>query len=150
MSTVKKKSITDDQAHEYNDIVERSVLVSVALKELNYDVSDEYSAGSADGGRVVPYVYSVDFEGCDFSVIEGCAVLDIRWKLVVTKDERPMLRAEARYRVIYEGFEGKSEEMVALFAKKAAVFSAYPYFRAMIAQLGWASEVYLPILPVLK
>jgi hypothetical protein len=56
----------------------------------------------------------------------------------------------ATYLVGYAGIPGQPKAPVAAFVDQVGEFASYPYFRSFVSQLSWASNIPIPILPVIS
>jgi hypothetical protein len=80
----------------------------------------------------------------------GSLVGFFAWSVSVKKGNMKLLSAEATYYIGYTDVPDVEEEPALAFLARVGRIATYPYFRNYVAQMSWAAQAELPIMPVLR
>lgn len=129
----------------YNDVVASAKLVAIQLAKSRFDVSPEFYDSDLKK--------KLGFDHSDISTTfdrdENIVIGRFGFGCEAKGGRKSLLKATAEYIVIYEVHEGANGDAVEAFCARVGVFAAYPYFRALVANLAWAANAKLPPLPVI-
>lgn len=130
---------------EYNKIVGSADLQTVQALKVSLDVDPEFYDESAER----KFGIERDIVGVAVKP-EGDAVAGtFRFAVTVKHGRKRVLKATAEYLVLYGLNEGADHDAAMEFCQRVGIFAAYPYFRALMAQLSWEANAQLPIMPVI-
>ncbi len=132
-------------AAKYNDVVESAELQAVQVSKVSLDVSPEFY----DEASEKKFAFDRELIGVTFKPEGGAVAATFRFTVTVKQKRTRVLKASAEYFVLYEIHEGASRPEAEAFCRRVGVFAAYPYFRALMAQLSWEANAQLPIMPVI-
>jgi hypothetical protein len=149
---------TRSKAEQYNAVVAKARLLDVMLTSSNFSVAHGFRGNEGDAAKFLD-------EACDAPsyLIEDHMVFgEVRFRVWMAeqgddlskhKDGEAFFKAsplqiEANYIVAFDLPGEHDEDNVVSFFQRTAAFTAWPYFRAIIAQFSAASEVEIPILPI--
>ena len=127
---------------QYNAVTETASLESVQLLRLDVEVKPEHTLKGELKLKVDRTVKS-----CKFDEEALAAVAIFRFIATAKKGRSPAFRCEAEYAVLYAWPEAPNVAAAAAYCKLVGLVTAYPYFRAVTAQMAWNATVTLPPLP---
>lgn len=133
------------KAAEYNDVAMAAQLLEIRLLKSNFSVEPEFSSAEED----VNLSFGREALSC-FYEAGGTSVAGIfKYHVFGKRGRAKLLKCEAEYVVIYRVPDTSAEEAARGFCRNVGTFAAYPYFRALVAQLTWGAGVTLPPLPAI-
>lgn len=131
----------------YNDVVKASELSSVMLVRLEYAVDPEFFKSRQD----CDLSFNVEVLGTEFDPESGQASAIFQWTVEAKLEEKSLLACSAGYVAAYNNMQPDLDpDAVRGFIQRFGRFATYPYFRAMVAHVTWASGVDLPVMPILR
>lgn len=143
-------------AEEYSDVVSAAKLQRIVLVNSAFNVDPEIFSGVI-GMEKCHLSISRKCLDAAFHPDDGVGVGMFEFGAVAfrkeAKDEgeaEPLLEIRTAYMVLYDGLTDLKEAAVVEFVRRVGMMAAYPYFRNIAGQYGWASSVDLPIMPVLR
>lgn len=113
-------------------------LISLVLETNSDTTQDEDERHLAFGRKLV---------SCRFDEANHAAAAIFQFEVGVRSGSTEEFKCVADYAVLYEVPNGSSSETAMAFCKHVGSFAAYPYFRAVAAQMAWNAGVNLPPLP---
>ncbi len=113
-------------------------LVNLVLETDTDTTQDEEERHLAFGRKLV---------SCRYDETSHAAAAIFQFEVGVTNGSTEEFKCVADYAVLYEVPDGSSSEAAMAFCKHVGSFAAYPYFRAVAAQMAWNAGVNLPPLP---
>jgi hypothetical protein len=129
----------------YNQVVDSAQLVTVQLSKVNFSIDGDFY----DESTPKKLHFDRGVAGCFFDP-EGPSVTGSFKYVVYSKSGRKkQLAADAEFVVIYALAEGADEIAAKIFCRRVGMFAAFPYFRALMANLAWSANAPLPPLPVI-
>lgn len=138
----------------YSRVVDQAELLKVILSKVEFDVQPRYyiAIGAEDQTPKLTrrFEENIDESAFYFHSDTGLAFCEFAWKISIAEKKKQLLRCAAVYRVVYKGLEACDESAVTAFVTRVGRFACFPYFRSLVAQLGWSSDAELPPLPVLR
>lgn len=144
--SAKQKSGGDERLEKYNQVVGSAELETVQLLDMSFEVKPAFFAPDAEN----TLSYDIDFDECHYSDDKAVAMALVNCGVLAKNGEEEDLIFSARYSVVYSFSARCDDEAVEAFLKRVAVFTCFPYFRTMFANVAWAANTHLPPLPVHK
>lgn len=86
---------------------------------------------------------------CHFSDDGRSVVAILQYQVTAKFSRKRALFCSADYGVFYQMPDGVTQEAVTGFCRNVGMFAAYPYFRALFAQLVGEAGLRLPPLPII-
>jgi hypothetical protein len=130
---------------EYNKVVSVAKLLSVQVSKVDFDVKVDFF--NPDLNKAL-HLDRAEL-GTHFDPDGNIALGRFRFSVAAKASRKTVLKGSAEYLVVYEMQGGADEEAAKAFCSRVGVFAAYPYFRALMAHLSWASDTKLPPIPVI-
>jgi hypothetical protein len=132
----------------YNAVVAQAQLADISLMSLHFNVEPQIFAHL----RELKLSFDVEVSGIsqhdkpqdDF--VSGV----FEWSVEGRHNDKVLLSIEASWFVMYRGVGGQQPKAIEAFVDRVGRFASYPYFRSLVAQISWSSNIELPILPVLR
>lgn len=144
--------VTQDFKVRYSQAVETANLVAVKLVQCEFNTTQDYFQLQAE--RLLPgdaFYLSQTPRAASLDPYSGECSAEFECSVTVELDGAPpLLRFTATYVVVYDGLKGVERDVAEVLAKRVGRYACFPYFRAMVSQVGWASGADLPILSLLK
>jgi hypothetical protein len=138
----------------YDEVVRAAKLAGIKLYSSSFKINPEYYPARDEELESQKSLLNRGFtwthEPVGFVKESGILAGVFNWGIEVKKGRKRLVSAKAGYMVIYTDVPPVDDEPALAFLKKVGRFACYPYFRSYVAQMGWAAEADLPILPVLK
>jgi hypothetical protein len=130
---------------EYNLVATKAELEGVNLLSTRFDVQPEALVNTSEmalshGRKVI---------SCGFDAERKHVVAIFQYNVQGKLKRKKVLDCTADYAVMYTTPEGAVETAAIGFCKNVGRFTAYPYFRALVAQLTWNAGMVLPPLPTI-
>ena len=130
---------------QYNHVAVTASLDHIRLVRNAFEanaamLADEPDAELSYGRAVV---------SCRYDEESHVAAAIFQFNLSATCGEEVLLRCTADYAVVYTMAEDAHAEAATSFCKHVGSFAAYPYFRALAAQMCWNADIPLPPLPAI-
>jgi len=141
-----KKVENDRRLKVYNRIVADANLAKLVLTKVDYQVHHDV----ANSGREPTLNYKGELVEFDHNKEIGAIMAGVKWTADVRCGRKKAVHFVANYVVIYEGFTTEETELLERFADNVARPATYSYFRALFANLDWASDLRTTPLPVVK
>lgn len=130
----------------YNRIVADAQLAKLVLTKVDYQVNHDV----ARNGREPALNYRGDLIEFDHNKEIGAIMAGVKWTADIRCGRKKYVHFVAQYVVIYEGFTTDETDLLERFADNVARPATYSYFRALFANLDWASDTRTTPLPVVK
>lgn len=132
-------------AAEYNAVATGTNLEGISLFLTKFDVNPECLGDQAQwklnvGRKIL---------SCQFSEEDRSVVGIFEYFVTAKSGRKRAMHCVAHYGVFYETPEGATEEAAKGFCRNVGTFAAYPYFRALFAQLVAGTGLTLPPLPAI-
>jgi hypothetical protein len=133
---------------DYNKVARSAKLAGITLLRSNFGVELDYfsSPGKSDAPKPK---YGSAFGKQRFNPKTGNAACEWTWTVSFRRNRKRVLFIDAVYLLVYVGLEDCIEEAVYRYMRRVGRFASYPYFRAHVSQLSWASNTSLPLLPTI-
>jgi hypothetical protein len=132
-------------AAEYNRVAIEARLDTIQLVSLRLDTQTQLLA--EDGECELAFDRKV--LSCRFDDEGGSAAAIFQFTVSVRLEQQDAFGCTADYAVLYGVPEDARPEVATSFCKHVGSFAAYPYFRALAAQMAWNAGVDLPPLPTI-
>jgi len=130
---------------EYNQVAMGAKVRTIQLIKLDFDTHPERMADDA----VLKLDYGRSVLSCRFDEETGTAAAIFQFHVTAKNGRAKAFSCSADYAVLYSMPEGARAEAATSFCKHVGSFAAYPYFRAIAAQMAWNAGVDLPPLPTI-
>ncbi len=128
---------------EYNALAMNARLDTIKLINLVLE-TDTDTTQSEDERHLA---FGRKLVSCRFDETSHAAAAIFQFEVSVRNGSTEEFKCVADYAVLYEVPDGSSSEAAMAFCKHVGSFAAYPYFRALAAQMAWNAGVDLPPLP---
>lgn len=128
---------------EYNAVAMGARLSTIKLLNLQLETSPE-ACGNEDGAELA---FDRRVLSCRHDHETDSTAAIFQFGVTVRVEDEVSFRCVADYAVLYEMPEAVRPEAATSFCKHVGSFAAYPYFRAIAAQMAWNAGVELPPLP---
>jgi len=130
---------------EYNAVATAAELEGVNLLSTRFDVQPEALSEPKDmklshGRKVL---------SCGFDADRQSVVAIFQYNVQGKLGRKKVLDCTADFAVMYHTPEGATESAAIGFCRNVGRFTAYPYFRTLVAQLTWNAGMVLPPLPTI-
>lgn len=86
---------------------------------------------------------------CKYDEESNSAATIFQYSVTASVDGSIAFRCVADYAVVYQVQGDVNMEAATSFCKHVGSFAAYPYFRAIVAQMAWNSGIEIPPLPTI-
>ena len=130
---------------EYNAVAVGAELEGIVLFNSRFDLAPNLLGRR----REWKLSYGRKVKSCKFNQDERSVVAILEYHVTAKVGRSRALQCVAEYAVFYETPEGATSEGAIGFCRNVGVFSAYPYFRALVSRLTADANVQLPPLPVI-
>ena len=135
---------------KYNAVIEVAELGEVALASCNFDLKVAYFRAKNKEEDGVKYTYQCDVSDLHFLEEHGVVGATFSWSLRAREGRKVLAKIDTSYICYYTRLQDCEEASAKAFLGRVGRFTTYPYFRALVSQMSWASGAQFPILPVLK
>jgi len=132
-------------AAEYNKIAMGAKVRTIQLIKLHLDSHPERLADEVD----LKLDYGRSVLSCRFDEETSTAAAIFQFHVAAKKGRTRVFVCNADYAVLYAMPEDSRPEAATGFCKHVGSFAAYPYFRAVAAQMAWNAGFDLPPLPTI-
>jgi len=129
---------------EYNAVAMGARLDTIKLLDLRLETRPEIAE---DDGTELAFERHV--KSCRHDQETGTAAAIFQFGVSVRNAAGEAFGCRAEYVVLYAMPEDAKPEAATSFCKHVGSFAAYPYFRALAAQMAWNAGVDLPPLPAI-
>jgi hypothetical protein len=138
----------------YDEVAKAATLLDLRLVSSKFYAKPEYYVANtqedADGKPFLKRGFTWRHEALGYDPEGGILSGFFFWQITVRKGRSKLLDAEATYLVSYAKVPPVEDDPALAFLRKVGRFATYPYFRAYVAEMSWASSADLPTLPVLR
>jgi hypothetical protein len=128
---------------EYNAVAMNSSLDTIKLVNLVLETNPEVQ--QRDDERELSFGRKV--LSCRFDKDSGAAAAIFQFCVSVLRGGDEEFKCIGDYAVLYDMPQDAKAEAATAFCKHVGSFAAYPYFRAVAAQMAWNAGVDLPPIP---
>lgn len=128
---------------EYNAVAKGARLEAINLFSNRF----ELDASCIENQRQWKLSYGRKLISCHFSEEEQSVAAIFQYYVTAKYGRKRALNCVADYAVFYQTPTGATEEAAIGFCKNVGTFAAYPYFRALFAQLVNEAGLQMPPLP---
>lgn len=130
---------------EYNKVAMHSKLRLISLAKSVFNVNAECLHTQND------WKLSYDHKqiACSYSSDRNIVSAIFQYEVVAKLGRKTAMRATAEYVVLYSVPKDCGNEAAEGFCHNVGRFAAYPYFRALVAQLAAGANLMLPPLPTI-
>lgn len=142
-----KKAENERRLKVYNRIVADANLAKLVLTKVDYQVNHDVAA-TID--REPALNFKGELEEFDHNKEIGAIMAGVKWTADIRCGRKKYVHFVAKYVVIYDGFSTDETALLERFADNVARPATYSYFRALFANLDWASDIRATPLPVVK
>ena len=129
---------------EYNHVAMKAKVRSIQLLKLDFDFRPDRMA---DGDLKLSYGRTL--VSCRYDEEDRIAAAIFQFQVTAKSGRTKTFVCSAEYVVAYTIPEAAKNEAATAFCKSVGYFAAYPYFRAVAAQMAWNAGVDLPPLPTI-
>lgn len=127
---------------DYNSIARNAVLGGIQLLHCDMDSSPDHFRESG-----LKLEFNRELRACQFDADSNSAAAIFRYEVSAKAGRSRAFRCRADYAVLYLVPDGGVESAARAFCSHVGIFAAYPYFRALAAQMAWNAGLELPPLP---
>lgn len=149
MSDISTEVKTDVKAgfsgEEYNSVATAAELEGVSLLSTKFDVQPDALSNSA----ALKLSHGRKTLSCGYDEETHSVVAIFQYNVIGKMGRKRVLDCVAEFAVMYRTPEGATEAGAIGFCRNVGRFTAYPYFRALVAQLAWNAGLALPPLPTI-
>jgi len=131
---------------QYNALVAAARLHEIRLVKSEFNLNPEGLEHQDDW----KLSQTCEVQHVEFDANSGLLITGIGAEAVCKRKSKKAVTFRCRYIVVYEIHGTPEGAAVDAFAKRVARFTAYPYFRAHVAELSSQAGLQLPPLPVIK
>lgn len=128
---------------EYNNVALHSTLLAIQLLRLEMDGNPEHYTR----GKRLKLKFNRETLSCRYDDESKASAAIFRYNLAARVGRSKAFGCSAEYAVIYQVPDDATEAAASAFCRKVGQFAAYPYFRAVAAQMAWNAGLELPPLP---
>lgn len=128
---------------EYNSVAMNAKLDTIKLVNFVLEVNAEVQ--KREGEREL--AFGRKLMSCRFDENSWAAAAIFQFSVTVRRDGEEEFNCVGDYAVLYNVPEGSAGQAATAFCKHIGSFAAYPYFRAVVAQMAWNAGTDLPPLP---
>jgi hypothetical protein len=136
-------SETGFRGADYNSVASIARLEDVRLLHLASDIKP------TDSSEPLSLSYGRELLSCDHDEETSSAAAIFRFFVKARAGRKVVVKIEADYAVIYDVGESAHANAARAFVNNVGLFAAYPYFRALAAQISWNAGMRLPPLPTI-
>lgn len=145
-----KQSVSVDakkgfSADEYNQVAMGAKLRLVSLVKSNFHVNPD-CLSSQDDWKLS---YDHGEIACSYDSARGVVSAIFQYEVIAKHGRKTAMRAVAEYVVLYSVPNSSGSDAAEGFCHNVGRFAAYPYFRALVAQLTSGANLMLPPLPTI-
>lgn len=133
-------------ADGYNAVVAAASLEEIVLTESVFRIEPEYFSDNEDRQLLFEHEKTLHPYDKETSAIS----LEIKFSVRAARGESTLLECAAKYYVVFTVANEVDDAAVEAFLDRVGIFTAYPYFRARLAQYSWEAGAALPVLPIIK
>lgn len=130
---------------EYNQVALGAELEGIALLSSRFEVAPDLVGRRKDW----KLSYGRKMIQCGFDAEEQSVGGVFEYHVTAKVGKRKALTCIAQFAVFYETPVGATEAGATGFCRNVGVFTAYPYFRSMVATLAADANIKLPPLPMI-
>jgi hypothetical protein len=130
---------------EYNHVATTARLQTITLLKLDFDVHPERFEGDGE----IRLAFDRKVLSCRFDEESPAAAAIFQFSVVAKQGRARAFHLVADYAVLYAMGPDAKPDAATGFCKHVGAFAAYPYFRAVAAQMAWNAGVDLPPLPAI-
>jgi hypothetical protein len=87
--------------------------------------------------------------GCYYEPEAQSVAAIFRYSVTAKAGRTRAFRCRAEYAVLYHVPDGSPEDAAKAYCAKVGIYAAYPYFRAVAAQMAWNAGLELPPMPAI-
>jgi len=128
---------------EYNAVATSAHLGAINMLASNFSVNPDCLGDSSDW----KLSYNRKVLSCSYNQDSRYVAAIFQYEVIAKLGRRKAMRCTADFGVYYTTTEDATEAAAIGFCRNTGSFAAYPYFRALVAQLAWNAGVTLPPLP---
>jgi hypothetical protein len=129
---------------EYNYVATNTQLLGVQLLNL------AMSSNAADFSRAnLKLKADRKLLSCRYSEDDSVGAAIFRYEVAAKSGRVKAFSCTAEYGVLYQLPSDAAREAAMAFCRKIGMFAAYPYFRAVAAQMAWNAGIDLPPMPTI-
>lgn len=132
-------------AEEYNGVAMGARVQSIQLLKLDFDARPDRMQGNVP----LNLAYGRNLLSCRYDEESHAAAAIFQFNVTAKSGRSKAFHCVADYAVVYSTPEDSSIEAATSFCKHVGSFAAYPYFRALAAQMAWNAGIDLPPLPTI-
>lgn len=136
---------TGFSGEEYNRVAMAANLEGVQLLKLEFEAHPERFGGD-DGLRLT---HGRKLLSCTFDEDTPAAAAVFSYSVTAKQGRAKAFHCMAEYAVLYAMPDEAKAEAATAFCRYVGAFAAYPYFRALAAQMAWNAGLDLPPLPTI-
>lgn len=129
----------------YNRVVDSASLVTIQLRKHDFDVDAEFYIP----GLTRKLKFERQCSGALYDEEAKVVAGTYRFVINAKASRKVVLKSIAEYLVMYEFEEPVDQAAAEAFCKRIGLYAAYPYYRALVAQLSAAANLNLPTLPMI-
>jgi hypothetical protein len=141
----KAKAKAGFSSAEYNAVATSSNLGAINMLASNFSVNPECLGEVSDW----KLSYNRKVLSCSYDEEARYVAAIFQYEVVAKLGRRKAMRCTADFGVYYNTTADAPEAAAIGFCRNTGSFAAYPYFRALVAQLAWNAGVTLPPLPAI-
>jgi hypothetical protein len=141
-----KKQLPPFTPKQYNSVANKANLTAISLISSHFEVKPAFFENTEANNLSFRH----ECKDPDFVAEEGVGIGFLTWYLEARSKRKKVLTVTTEYVVVYRNMKEENAAAVKAFVEKVGTFATYPYFRAHVSYLSWASETSLPILPVIS
>lgn len=136
---------SDYSRAEYNVVAEGSELRAINLLASSFKFNVEEMANESNW----KLSYNRRILACHYIKDQNQVAAIIQYQVIAKSGRKQAMKCSADYGVFYEVPENVAEKAVVRFCEIIGSFAVYPYFRALVAQMGWNAGLKLPPMPTI-
>lgn len=131
---------------EYNAVATQAELEAINLLDSRFEVNAECLNESENwtlsyGRKVI---------SCTVDSDDGYVAAILRYEVTAKLGRKRAMLCRADYGIYYSIPKESKQEAAVGFCRNVGSYAAYPYFRALVAQLTWNAGINLPPLPAIS
>lgn len=135
-------------AAQYNDIARSARIGDIKLAKSEFTTAP-LPAAVGDEGVDAQLSFSGRVVSCRYDAESRTAAAIFRYGVKAVHVNAALFDFGAEYAVVYGMADDAHPEAATAFCKHVGYFAAYPYFRALAAQMAWNAGIALPPLPTI-
>lgn len=130
---------------EYNAVAMEARLDTIKLLDLRLETHPDLPTAE----ETTELAFERQVKSCRHDPETGIAAAIFQFSVSVRSPAGEAFACRAEYVVLYAMPEDARPEAATSFCKHVGSFAAYPYFRALAAQMAWNAGIDLPPLPAI-